>query len=141
MIFFPPSDWQKRDSNLLKICCQTPPFLPSILPSFLPSLHTHSHTHTIREKLKHKTWFSVTPSEPQRNMIIASDRLYSPVPHGISLHQQPLLLINLYIYILIYTSFLYLGKNYSTYNQKYDIKSWFLAWQKKETNAKKTLLL
>lgn len=53
---------------------------------------------------------SVTPSEPQRNMIIASDRLYSPVPRGISLTQQPLLLIDLYIYILIYTSFLYLGK-------------------------------
>lgn len=94
--------------------------------------HTHSHTHTPSEK---KRWVSVTPSEPQRNMIIASDRLYSPVPRGISLNQQPLLLINLYIYILIYTSFLYLGKTIRHITKNMILRVDFLH-EGKETNAK-----
>lgn len=118
----------KRNSNL-QIFYQSPS----------PSTHTHNHSFTHTHHQKKKRWVSVTPSEPQRNMIIASDRLYSPVPRGISLNQQPLLLINLYIYILIYTSFLYFRENYSTYNQKYDIKSRFLAWQKRNKCKKKKM--
>lgn len=105
-----------------------------LLSNPLPSSHTRPHTHTPSERKKKERWVSVTPSEPQRNMIIASDRLYSPVPRGISLNQQPLLLINLYIYLYIYTYIYFFPlfrENYSTYNQKYDIKSRFLAWRKR----------
>lgn len=68
-------------------------------------------------------------------MIIASDRLYSPVPRGISLNQQPLLLINLYIYILIYTSFLYLGKTIRHITKNMILRVDFLH-EGKQTNAK-----
>ncbi len=65
---------RKKLMGVLTFIFQTgiqPP--PHLLSNLFPSAHTRT----------------LTTSEPQRNMIIASDRLYSPVPHGISLQQHP----------------------------------------------------
>lgn len=93
-----------------------------------PALHTH--TFTLTHHQKKKMGFSYTIRTTKKydysfwQIIQSSTPWYFTTPATSAADK----FIYIYTYIYFFPLF---RENYSTYNQKYDIKSWFLAWQKR----------
>lgn len=93
--------------------------------------HTFTHSHTIRTK----RWVSVTPSDPKKYDYSFWQIIQSSTPWYFTKSATSAADKIIYIFILIYTSFLYLGKTIQHITKNMILRVDFLH-DGKETNAK-----